>query len=171
MSAGLTILTVVHVVISLVGIATGLVVTYGFLTAKRLDAWAGVFLATTVLTSVTGFLFPIERFTPGLALGILSLLVLGVAVVARYALHLTGVWRPVYVVSSVIALYFNFFVLVAQLFQKVPALNALAPTQSEPPFLVAQVIVLALFVTIAIGGAIRFRAEPVRTRSPSGNQE
>ena len=162
MSLGLTIFTCVHVVISLVGIATGLVVAYGFLTAKRLEVWTAIFLTTTILTSVTGFLFPIERFTPALALGILSLLVLAVAVVARYAVHLAGAWRPIYVVSAVIALYFNVFVLVVQLFQKVRALHALAPTQSEPPFLVTQIIVLALFVAIAIGGAIRFHVEPTR---------
>ncbi|HEV3024158.1 MAG TPA: hypothetical protein VGX76_16895 [Pirellulales bacterium] len=161
MSFGLTILTFVHVLMSLVGIAAGLAVAYGFLRAKRLDVWTAAFLTTTVLTSVIGFFFPFERFLPSHALGILSLVVLAVAIVARHAARLAGPWRAAYVVSSVIALYFNVFVLVVQLFQKVPALGALAPTQSEPPFVVSQVVVLALFVALAIGGSIRFRGESI----------
>jgi hypothetical protein len=159
---GLTPFTFVHVVISLVGIGSGLVVVYGFLTAQRLDLWTGIFLATTVLTSVTGFLLPFEHFMPSHAVGILSMLVLAVAILARYALHLAGVWRRIYVVSAVIALYLNVFVLIAQLFQKVETLRALAPNQSEPPFLLTQLVVLVLFVGIGIAATIKFRAVPVR---------
>jgi hypothetical protein len=157
MSFGLAILTFVHVVLSLGGIGSGLVVVYEFLAAKRRDIWTALFLATTVLTSVTGFFFPAEHFMPCHALGIVSLLVLAVAILARYTFHLSGAWRSAYVISSVIALYLNVLVLVVQLFQKVPALHALAPTQSEPLFLVTQITVLALFVAIAISAAIRFR--------------
>jgi len=155
--------TTVHVVISLVAIASGAVVAYGFLAAKRLDIWTASFLVTTVLTSVTGFVFfPIERFTPALGVGAISLIVLAVAILGRYRYHLAGRWRAAYVISSVTAFYFNVFVLVAQLFQKVPALKDLAPTQSEPPFVVAQLVVLVACVTIGIVGTIRFRPEPVR---------
>jgi len=159
---GMTIFTFVHVVISLVGIGSGLVVVWGLITAKRLNAWTAIFLATTVATSVTGFFFPFERFLPSHAIGVLSLLVLAVAIVARYRFHFVGRWRVAYVLSSVIALYFNVFVLVVQLFGKVPALNAVAPTQSEPVFVVTQLVVLAVFIVIAIGGTIRFRVESAR---------
>ena len=169
---GMTPLTFMHVVISLVGIGSGFVVVYGLLAAKRLDVWTAIFLATTVLTSITGFFFPFVRMTPAQAVGLLSLLVLAVAIVARYRFHLAGRWRQAYVISSVVALYFNVFVLVVQLFQKVPALHALAPTQSEAPFLLTQIVILALLVVFAVAAAIRFRIEPagapiVWTRSMS----
>src|SRR6266581_8402538 len=141
--------TLFHVALSLVGILSGFVVVGGFLTAKRRNGWTALFLLSTVLTSVTGFLFPFERFLPSHAIGIVSLLVLAVAILARYPCHLAGAWRRVYVVSAVTALYLNVFVLIAQLFQKVPALRDMAPTQSEPPFLITQVVFLALFVGIA----------------------
>jgi len=157
------ILTTVHVVISLIAIVSGAVVVYGFLAAKRFDLWTAVFLATTVLTSATGFIFfPIERFTPALGVGVISLMVLAVAILGRYRYHLAGRWRAAYVISSVAAFYFNVFVLVVQLYQKVPALKDLAPTQSEPPFTVAQLVVLVACVTIGIFGTIRFKTEPVR---------
>jgi hypothetical protein len=163
MSIGLTLLTIVHVVISLVGIGSGLVVVYGFLAAKRMEVWTTTFLVSTVLTSATGFLFPFERFLPSHALGILSLVVLTVAIVARYSLHLAGAWRRTYVITAVTAFYFNVFVLVAQLFQKVRALKAMAPTQSEPPFLLTQAIVLTAFVVVAVAAAIKNRHEPLGT--------
>src|SRR5713226_279196 len=127
---GMTTLTFVHVVLSLIGIFSGIVVAYGLLTGKRLDGWTAVFLATTVATSVTGFLFPFHRFTPAHGLGILSMIVLAIAILARYRFRLAGGWRRTYVVSAAIALYFNVFVLIVQMFQKVPVLKALAPTQS-----------------------------------------
>jgi hypothetical protein len=153
----MTTFTLVHVAISLVGILSGLVVAYGLLTAKRLDGWTALFLVTTVATSVTGFFFPFNGVTPGIVLGILSLVVLAIAIYARYSRQLAGGWRRTYVISSIIALYFNVFVLVAQLFQKVPALHALAPTQKEPPFAVSQLVVMALFIAVGIASAKRFR--------------
>jgi hypothetical protein len=159
MSLGLTIFTVVHVLLSLIGILAGFVVVYGLITAKRLDGWTATFLWTTILTSVTGFLFPFHKLLPSHILGILSLIALAIAVFARYRRRLAGGWNRAYAISAVIALYFNVFVLVAQLFQKVPALKALAPTQSEPPFKIAQLAVLIIFVLIGIFSAVRFRSE------------
>ena len=156
--------TIVHVVISLIGIGSGLVVLAGLLAAKRLDGWTALFLVSTVATSVTGFFFPFHGFTPAIAVGIISLLVLAVASFARYGRRLAGAWRWVYVITAMVALYLNVFVLIVQLFQKVPALKALAPTQSEPPFLLTQLVVLALFVVLAIVAAIKFRIEPVGTQ-------
>jgi hypothetical protein len=153
--------TLFHVVISLVGIASGLIVAYGLLGGKRFDTWTAIFLLFTVLTSVTGFLFPITHLTPGLVVGVISLVVLAFAILARYALHLNGMWRLAYVISAMLALYLNVFVLVAQLFLKVPALKALAPTGQEPPFLIAQLTVLAVFVVLTVLAAKRFHAEPV----------
>ena len=137
--------TTVHVVISLIGIATGIVVLLGMLSGKRLDGLTAVFLATTVLTSVTGFLFPFSRLLPSHVVGIISLVVLVVALVALYSKRLSGVWRSIYIVTATMALYLNVFVGVVQAFQKVAFLQPLAPTQAEAPFVVAQVIVLALF--------------------------
>src|SRR5262245_37500808 len=143
--------TAAHVVISLIAIVSGAVVSYGFLAAKRLDLWTAVFLATTVLTSVTGFIFfPIERFTPAIGIGIISRIVRTLSGLARFHYRLAGLWRMAYVISSVVAFYFTVFVLVAQLFQKVPVLKALAPTQSEPPFAAAQLTVLIAFIVIAV---------------------
>ena len=154
--------TLVHVVISLVGIGSGLVVMYGLLAGKRLDRWTALFLATTVATSVTGFGFPFDHLLPSHKVGIISLVVLAVAILARHALHLAGAWRWIYVVCAAVALYLNVFVLIVQAFEKVPALKALAPTQSEPPFLVTQLVVLALFVVLGIFAVNRFRDQPVR---------
>lgn len=155
----MTAFTLFHVALSLLGIAAGFVVVWGFLTARRLDAWTAVFLAATILTSVTGFLFPIERFTPAHAVGILSLVALGLAVAARYAGRLAGRWRTTNVVAALISQYFNFAVLIIQSFQKVPVLNALAPTQSELPFLITQLVALALFVGLTVASLIRFHPE------------
>ncbi len=155
--------TAIHVLLSLVGIGSGFAVMYGLLTGKRLNGWTVLFLATTVATSVTGFGFPFDHLLPSHKVGIISLLVLAVAIYGRYARHLAGAWRWIYVVCAAIALYLNCFVAVVQAFLKVPALKALAPKQTEPPFLVAQIIVLALFIVLAIAAAKRFRNDPVRT--------
>src|SRR6202521_1743052 len=136
MILGMTTFTFVHVVLSLIGIFSGFVVVFGLLAGKRLDGWTALFLVTTVATSVTGFLFPFHKFLPSHATGIISMVALTVAVLARYVRHLDGAGRRTYVISAMIALYLNVFVLIAQAFQKVPALKAAAPTQSEPPFLV-----------------------------------
>jgi hypothetical protein len=151
--------TLVHVAISLLGICSGFVVLFGLLASKRLDSWTALFLVTTVLTSVTGFGFPFDHLLPAHKVAILSLVVLAVAILARYVLHLVGAWRSIYVVGAVMALYLNVFVLIVQLFEKAPALKALAPTQSEPPFLVAQLAVLAVFVLLAIFAVKRFHPE------------
>src|SRR6202795_4236416 len=128
--------TLVHVVLSLMGIFAGLVAMLGLVAGKRLEGWTVVFLATTVATSVTGFGFPFDHLLPSHKVGILSLLVLPVAIAARYAFHLAGGWRRTYVMTAAAALYLNIFVLVVQLFLKVPALKDLAPTQKEPPFVI-----------------------------------
>ena len=156
MILGLTPFTFFHVVISLAGILSGLVVAYGLLTSKRLDGWTIVFLVTTVATNVTGFLFPFHGFTPAIGVGIISTIVLIAAIAARYSFHMTGLWRWVYVGGAVIALYFNVFVLIVQSFQKIPALHELAPTQSEPPFVIAQGLALVLFVALGIFALRRF---------------
>ncbi|HEY8181341.1 MAG TPA: hypothetical protein VII32_03825 [Thermoanaerobaculia bacterium] len=148
--------TLVHVVISLIGIFTGLIVVWGMLAGKRLDALTAIFLTTTVLTSVTGFGFPIHHFGPPHIVGVISLVVLTIALFARYGAHLRGAWRWIYVVTSVTALYFNVFVGIVQAFQKVPALKALAPTQAEPPFAIAQLIALVIFIVIAVLASRRF---------------
>ncbi len=153
--------TLVHVVISLIGIGSGLLVMYGLLIGKRLDGATAIFLASTMATSVTGFGFPFDHLLPSHKVGILSLLLLAVAIIGRYIFHLAAAWRGIYVVCAVVALYLNVFVLVVQLFEKVPALRAMAPTQKEPPFLVAQIVVLALFVALTIIAAKRFRIAPV----------
>jgi hypothetical protein len=154
--------TVVHTALSLIGIVSGFVVMYGLLGGRRLDRWTALFLLTTVLTSVTGFLFPFDHLLPSHKVGIISLLVLAVAILARYALHLAGGWRRTYVLTAVMALYLNVFVLVVQSFLKVPVLHAMAPTQQEPPFLVAQLIVLALFIWLAIAAVRKSRNEAGR---------
>jgi hypothetical protein len=155
--------TLIHVIISLVGIASGFAVALGLLGGKRLDGWTALFLVTTVATSVTGFGFPFVHLSPAHKVGIISLVVLAVAILARYAFHLAGAWRGIYVITAMIALYLNVFVLVVQSFQKVPALKAMAPTQSEPPFLVAQVVVLVLFVVLTIVAAKKFSNQSART--------
>ena len=154
--------TLIHVLISLVGIASGLVVVFGLLGGKRLDGWTALFLATTVATSMTGFGFPFDHLLPSHKVGILSLVLLAIAILARYAIHLAGSWRVVYVISAVVALYLNVFVGVVQAFEKVQALKALAPTQKEPPFLVAQLVVLVIFIALTILAAIKFRNQPLR---------
>jgi len=148
--------TFVHVLLSLAGIGSGFIVVYGLVTGKRLDGWTLVFLITTVLTSVTGFLFPVEHLLPSHIVGIISLVVLAGAIVARYGLHLDGAGRWIYVVCAMVALYLNVFVAVVQSFLKIPALRALAPTQKEPPFLVAQLVVMALFVVLGILAVKKF---------------
>jgi len=152
-------LLVFHVVISLIGIASGLVVVYGLLIGKPHGGWTVVFLTTTVLTSVTGFPLPATQLLPSHVVGIISLLLLAAAIVALYVYHLDGPWRRIYVASAVMALYLNVFVGVVQSFQKLAFLKPLAPTQSEPIFVAAQVAVLVLFIALGILAMIRFRPE------------
>jgi hypothetical protein len=157
---GMTPFTLFHVVISLIGIFSGFIAVFGMIAGKRLDGWTALFLVTTALTSITGFFFPFHKLLPSHILGVISLLVLAFAIPARYVKHLAGAWRKVYAVTASIALYLNVFVLVAQLFMKVPSLHALAPTGSEPPFLISQVAVMAIFIVLTIAAAIRFHPEP-----------
>jgi hypothetical protein len=152
--------TLVHVVVSLVGILAGFVVAFGLLASKPCPGWAAVFLWTTLATSVTGFLFPFHGFTPAIGVGIVSLLVLAVTFYALYAKKLAGSWRAAYVISAVLALYLNFFVLIVQSFLKIRALHALAPTQKEPPFALAQGVALLIFVVLGVVATIKFRPQP-----------
>jgi hypothetical protein len=145
-----------HVLLSLIGIVSGIVVVVGMLSANRLPAMTAIFLVTTVATSVTGFMFHFESFGPPEIVGAISLAVLAVAIVALYAYKLAGSWRWAYVASAAFALYLNAFVGVVQTFQKVPFFHALAPTQKEPPFAVAQIIVLIAFIALGIAAAKRF---------------
>jgi hypothetical protein len=142
--------TLVHVVISLIGIGSGAVVSLGMLMGKRLDGWTALFLSSTVATSVTGFGFPFDHLLPSHIVGGISLVVLAIASYARYGKRLAGGWRAVYVIGAVVAFYLNVFVLIVQLFRRVPVLTALAPTQSEPPFAIAQVAALALFIALGV---------------------
>jgi hypothetical protein len=151
--------TLIHVIISLVGIGSGLVVLFGMFASKRLDGMTALFLVTTVLTSITGFGFPIEHVTPGIIVGIVSLIVLALAIPARYSFRMAGRWRSIYVITAVIALYFNCFVLIAQSFLKIPALHALAPKGNEPPFAIAQGVLLVLFIVAGIRAVKKFRPE------------
>jgi hypothetical protein len=151
--------TTVHVIISLIGIVSGIVVLLGWLGGKKSDGWTAVFLTTTVLTSVTGFFFHSASFGPPQVIGLISLAVLAGAIPALYIFDLDGIWRPVYIVSALVALYFNVFVGVVQAFQKLPFLQPLAPTQSEPPFLIAQIAVLVVFVVLGFLSLKRFHPQ------------
>jgi hypothetical protein len=159
MSAGALLLQF-HVAISLVGIATGLVVVYGLVTGKFYPGWTAVFLSTTILTSLSGFPLAPFGFDPARAIGVLLLILMAVAVAALYGFHLAGVWRWLYVGGAVIALYLNVFVGVVQAFQKLSFLEPLAPTQSEPPFVITQVVVLAAFIVIGVVAGLRFNPAP-----------
>jgi hypothetical protein len=152
----------VHVLSSLVGIVSGLVVLYGLLAGRPFGGWTALFLAATILTSLTGFPLAPFGFDPARAVGVISLVLLALAVAAYYAFRLAGAWRWIYVGSAMAALYLNVFVGVVQAFQKLPLLHELAPTQSEPPFLVAQIAVLAIFVALGIVAVIRFHPEQNR---------
>src|SRR5262245_35447760 len=149
--------TILHVVITLVAIGSGLIVVGGMFASHRLPVTTAWFLFTTGLTSVTGFLFPIHGFTPALGVGIVACLILVVALFALYKEHLVGAWRWIYVITAVGSLYLNVFVLVVQSFVKVSALSALAPTQAEPPFAITQATVLAIFILITLIAVIKFK--------------
>jgi len=156
--------TVLHVIVSLVGIVTGLVAVLGMLSAKRLPIWTAVFLATTVLTSVTGFMFPFTTVKPSHIFGDISLVLLALAVIGLYRFNLAGPWRRVYVITALVSLYLNVFVLVVQSFQKVPFLAPLAPTGTEPPFAVAQLLVLVVFIWLGFKAVRGFHPGSLRAR-------
>jgi hypothetical protein len=149
--------TLLHVIISLVAIVSGVVVLLGMLGSHRMPGLTALFLLTTVLTSVTGFMFPISGFSPALAVGVISMVMLAIALFAIYGKRLAGAWRWIYVVTAATALWFNVFVLIAQSFLKVSAIHALAPNGNEPPFLIAQGITLVVFIVLAAAAAARFR--------------
>jgi hypothetical protein len=161
MIAGLSIenFTILHTAISLIAIASGLVVLAGMLRARRLPGWTAVFLVTTVFTSVTGFMFRINGLTPAIVFGLISIVILVIALAALYLKHLSGAWRWIYVTTALVALYLNVFVLIVQSFQKLPALQKLAPTQSEPPFLIAQAVALIAFLILGAMAARKFRPD------------
>lgn len=154
--------TILHVAISLAAIASGFVVLFGMIADKRLDGWTAFFLATTVTMSVTGFGFPIKGMTPGLAFGLISLVVLAAVIYGRYPRHLVGIWRRVYIIGAVFAFYLNFVVLIVQSFQKVPVLHALAPKQTEPPFMAAQLVSLVAFLVLGTLALKRFRTVTIK---------
>jgi len=154
--------TILHVIITLVAIGSGLIVVGGMFASNSLPVTTALFLFTTALTSLTGFLFPIQGFTPALGIGIVACVILAVALFALYKERLIGAWRWIYVITAVVSLYLNVFVLVVQSFVKVSALNALAPTQTEPPFAVTQAAVLAIFVLITLIAVIKFQPPKVQ---------
>lgn len=153
--------TIFHVLISLIGIAAGIIVVFGMIASKRLDKLTAIFLWTTVLTSATGFLFPFHGFKPSYVVGVISLIVLAFALYARNRKHFAGGWRATYVITAVISLYLNFFVLIVQSFEKVPVLHTLAPTQTEPAFKIAQLSALVVFIILGIVATIKFHPAPV----------
>jgi hypothetical protein len=156
--------TSVHVALSLIGIVSGVIALFGMVSGKKLDGWIALFLVTTVLTSVTGYFFPHDHILPSHIVGAISLVVLAIAIVALYVGRLAGSWRWIYVTSAVVALYLNVFVGVVQSFLKVPALKALAPTQAEPPFAIAQGIVLVIFIVFAV---VALRSFHPQTSAPT----
>ncbi|QQO15491.1 hypothetical protein JJB99_04770 [Bradyrhizobium diazoefficiens] len=154
--------TMIHVIISLIAIAAGLVVMFGLLGSRPMPGLTAIFLAFTILTSATGFLFPFKEVLPSHIIAIISLVLLAIACFALYGMKLKGVWRPLYIVTAMISLYFNVFVLIIQSFLKVPALAALAPAvppapPSGPVFAAVQGLVLVFFVVLTIGAWRRFK--------------
>lgn len=159
----ITTLTLVHTVISIVAIVAGLVVVGGLIAGVRIDGWTGIFLVTTALTSVTGFFFPFTQLLASHKVGIVSLIILPFVIAARYWKHLVGPWRGTYVIGTVLVLYFNFLVLMDQLFRRIPALIVAAPKQTEPPYVLTQLLVLALFLWLGYAAFRRFRPQVVVT--------
>jgi hypothetical protein len=149
--------TLVHTVLSLVALVAGIIVVMGLLASKSLDGWTALYLATSVVTSATGFGFAFTSFMPSHWVGVVSLVVLAVAILARYVFHLAGAWRWIYAVGVVLSVYFLVFVAIVQAFMKVPALRAMAPTQSEPPFAIVQGVTLLIFILLTIAAARKFR--------------
>jgi hypothetical protein len=149
----------IHTVLSVVALVSGVIVASGLLASRMPGWWTVLFFVTAIATSATGFALPSAGFQASHGVGIASLVVLVLAIVAFYVFHLAGAWRWIYAVGAVLGLYFDVFVAIAQAFKKVPALSALAPTLSEPPFGVAQLVCLALFAVLSIAAAVRFRPE------------
>jgi hypothetical protein len=155
--------TAFHVLLSLVGIGTGFIAVFGLIGGRWLSLWMKTFLVTTILTSVTGFFFPFKGITPGIIVGIISLVALAISVFALRSKKLAGGWRSAFVITAVIAQYLNFFVLIVQLFEKVPALHTLAPTGTEGPFKAAQLTALLLFLVLGFLATKNFRHAQLQT--------
>jgi hypothetical protein len=151
--------TVIHTILSLIGIAAGIVALFLMIGGRLSKGWTWLFLFTTILTSVTGFGFPVTGLMPSHIFGVISLVVLAIALYALYSKHLAGAWRWIYVVTAAIALYLNCFVGVVQAFQKLPPLQPLAPTQSEPPFQIAQLVLLLVFIILGFLAVRKFHPE------------
>ena len=158
-------LTWVHTTLSIIALLAGFVVMRDLLTSTAPDAWTTTFLASSIATSATGFAFPFTKFLPSHGVGVVSLIVLALALVAAYGFRNKGAWRIVYVVCLVVAQFFNVFVAIAQAFAKVPQLKALAPTQAEPPFAIAEGVALVIFLALAIAAARAYRHEPMMTKA------
>jgi hypothetical protein len=161
MTFDITTLTLVHTVISILAIVAGLVVVGGLIAGVRIDGWTGIFLVTTALTSITGFFFPFTQLLASHKVGIISLIILPFVIAARYWKHLVGPWRGIYVIGTVLVLYLNFLVLMDQLFRRIPALLVAAPKQTEPPYVLTQLLVLALFLWLGYAAFRRFRPQVV----------
>ena len=162
MILGMTPLTFIHVLLSLIGIATGFLVIFQMIGGKRLGGLNTIFLATTILTSVTGYFFPITKVTPGIIIGAISLVVLAIALFALYSKKLAGGWRTVYVVTAVMAQFFNVLVLIAQSFRKIPALHAMASTGEESIVKITQLCALVLLIVLGIAAGKRFHPETAK---------
>jgi hypothetical protein len=161
--SGLAVFTAFHVLLSLVGIGAGFIAVFGLIAGRWLNLWMKIFLVTTILTSVTGFMFQFKGITPGIILGVISIVALAISLFALRVKKLAGGWRSVFVVTAVVAQYLNFFVLIVQLFEKVPSLHALAPTGSEAPFKAAQGTALLLFVVLGFLATKNFRHAEFQT--------
>jgi hypothetical protein len=159
MSLALLAFTRFHVILSLVGIFSGFIVVYALLTSRLFNGWTSIFLWSTVLTSVTDYFFPFHKLLPSHILGALSLIALAIAFYARYTRSLAGGWRRTYVLTAVLALCFNVFVLFVPPFTRVPSLHELAPTQSETPFKLAQLVALLVVLVLGYVAAQKFRTE------------
>jgi hypothetical protein len=153
----LTTFTLLHVLISLIGVVTGFVVMAELLRSRSSGGWTTIFLATTIVTSASGFLFPFSKLLPSHIVGIISLALLAVAVFAFYGRHMHGVWRPVYIVTALLSLYLNVFVMIIQAFMKISILKGLAPTQTESPFLIVQGMTFLCFLAVIVVAAIKYR--------------
>ena len=157
--SGLAAFTLFHTALSLVQLVSGIVVVIALVGGRSGGAWLWVYLVGAIATSVTGFGFPVDKFLPSHAFGIISLVLLLLVILARYAFHLAGAWRWIYAVGLVITVYLDAFVAVVQAFLKIPALHALAPAGSEPPFAIAQGVLLVIFVALGIAAARNFHRE------------
>jgi hypothetical protein len=159
--------TNLHVIISLIGLVTGVVVLYGLLNGRLMGAATAGFLATTIATSATGFLFPVTKVTPAHIVGAISLTILALAVAAVYRYRLAGAWRWIFVVTAIASLYLNAFVAVVQAFLKLAPLKALAPTGSEFPFVIAQGVTLLAFLAAGYFAVVRFKPAAAANAMPT----